>query len=231
MLVSPATSSMGDQSQIDLARRHRDEFRGPILEIGSRDYGSTPNLRPLFPGDEYVGVDLLAGAGVDHVIDLTEDFEAIDAVLGNRRFGTVFCLSVLEHCKDPFAMCRNIERLLAPGGAVYVSVPFAWEFHGYPSDYWRFTPEAIKVLFPGLEFPPELSNIHTSRAGDVRAVDSDLGRILLSTRRAREERRYGRMLCILLFRLLRAIGIGRWLLGYRQVFPPVMIDMIGRASP
>lgn len=220
---------MGDQNQIDFTRRHSDRFRGPLLEIGSRDYGSTPNLRPLFPADEYIGVDMQAGAGVDHVLDLTQEFEVVDAALGGRRFGAVFCLSVLEHCRDPFAMCRNIEKLLAPGGVVYVSVPFAWEFHGYPSDYWRFTPEAVKVLFPNLEFPSELSKLHTPLPGDVRELDPELGLIPITTKRARQEGRYGKVLTVLLFRALRAIGVGRWLLDHRQVFPPVMIDMLGCA--
>src|SRR5688500_11735663 len=135
---------MGSPEQYRFANQHRERFAGPILEIGSKDYGSTENLRKLFPGFEYVGIDMQAGPGVDVVLDFTRPFAEIDAALAGRRFGTIFCLSVLEHCDQPFVMADNMTRLLAPGGSVYVSVPFAWKFHGYPSDYWRFTHEGVK---------------------------------------------------------------------------------------
>ena len=32
------------------------------------------------------------------------------------------------------------------------SVPFVWRIHAYPSDYWRFTKEGVKLLFPRIRF-------------------------------------------------------------------------------
>ena len=40
----------------------------------------------------------------------------------------------------------NLTRLLRPDGQLCISVPFSWKFHGYPSDYWRFTPDAFRSL-------------------------------------------------------------------------------------
>jgi hypothetical protein len=219
--------SMGDLNQNAFIEEHMSLFDGPILEIGSRDYGTTPNLRPLFPDAAYLGVDMQAGPGVDQQIDLSADFAEVDLALEGKRFKTIFCLSVLEHCQQPFKMCENISKLLEPGGAVYVSAPFSWEFHGYPSDYWRFTPEGLKVLFPDLEFPVDYERLHTPRPGDIRRPEREQGAIVLSTKRAMENGGLGRALTISFLRVLRAIGIGRWLLDYSKLFPPVMIDMVG----
>ncbi|MEE9212986.1 MAG: hypothetical protein V3U29_10060 [Phycisphaeraceae bacterium] len=73
-------------------------FEGPFLEIGSRKYNDACSLRSLFPHQHYVGINMPAGDDVDLVIDLTRPFDEIDAAFGGRRFGTICCLSVLEHC-------------------------------------------------------------------------------------------------------------------------------------
>ena len=148
---------MGDINQCQFVLRHKDALSGPFLEIGSRDYGSTQDLRSFFPGETYVGVDLSAGDSVDKVLDLTQPFEVIDEALEQQRFGTIFSLSVMEHCDQPFLMAENMTCLLKPGGRIVLSVPFAWKFHGYPSDYWRFTQEGVKKLFPkitGIKMAP-----------------------------------------------------------------------------
>jgi len=85
---------MGDTNQCQFVLDHKNTLSGPFLEIGSRDYGSTQDLRSFFPGETYVGVDLSQGDGVDKVLDLTQPFEAIDEALGQQRFGTIFSLSI-----------------------------------------------------------------------------------------------------------------------------------------
>ncbi len=146
---------MGDTNQYRFVLKHKGGLSGPFLEIGSRDYGNTQNLRAFFPGEPYIGVDLGNGDGVDKVLDLTQPFDVIDRTLEQQRFGTIFSFSVMEHCENPFLMAENMTRLLKPGGKIVLSVPFAWKFHGYPSDYWRFTKEGVKKLFPQLEWDTE----------------------------------------------------------------------------
>ena len=143
---------MGDANQHRFVLELKDRLSGPFLEIGSRNYGNTQDLRSLFKGDTYIGADLSDGDGVDVVLDLTQSFEVIDEKLGHQRFGTIFSFSVMEHCDNPFLMAENMVQLLKPGGKVVLSVPFAWKFHGYPSDYWRFTTEGVKKLFPRIDW-------------------------------------------------------------------------------
>ena len=110
---------MGDLNHLLFVQKFRKELAGPVLEVGSRDYGNTQSLRPLFAGESYVGADIVEGDGVDLVLDLTRPFEEVSAGLEERRFRTIFCLSVLEHCEQPFRMAENITRLREPGGKVY----------------------------------------------------------------------------------------------------------------
>ena len=59
---------------------------------------------------------------------------------------------MLEHTPKPWAIAENIGRLLRPGGMLYISVPWVWRYHAYPDEYFRFSPRAVQVLFPGMEW-------------------------------------------------------------------------------
>ena len=59
------------------------------------------------------------------------------------------------------AFAGNVDSLMNHGAMMIISVPFAWEIHAFPSDYWRFTPGALEFLFPHVEFDLRLSRLHT----------------------------------------------------------------------
>jgi hypothetical protein len=204
---------MGDINQLIFVEKHAGDLHGPYLEVGNKG--------------EYTRVDMQPGPGVDVVLDLTAPFDRIDAGFHGVRFGTIFCLSVLEHCRQPFAMADNLTRLLRPSGKVCLSAPFAWKFHGYPSDYWRFTQEGVKALFPGLVFDPGLSAAATSQYGDFRAIDRQVGRISFGWKRHWTEGRILRGIGAKILKLLPRIGILRWLSAYPYVLAPTNIFMIG----
>lgn len=224
---------MGDAYQLQFVDRHKSEFRGPFLEVGSHDYGSTQSLRTLFPGESYLGVDANPGDGVDTPLDMTADLEEIDRLLEGRRFGTVFCLSVLEHCQQPFVMAERITQLLEPGGKACISVPFSWVFHAYPSDFWRFTHEGVKVLFPKLDFdhPGNRLSVHfpdqPDSLGEEYPLDKNLGRLKLSGASLRKRGFWWRGLSMDLINVAAALGPLRWLGRYRMVLPMCLINMIG----
>ena len=93
---------------------------GPILEVGSKDYGSTTSFRDAFVENEYIGVDLSAGKNVDRVVDLAAGI----GDLGEAHFALAICCSVLEHVRRPWEMAVNLTRLIRPGGTIYVAVPW-----------------------------------------------------------------------------------------------------------
>ena len=119
----------------------------PIVEFGSLnvDPEVDADLRPLFPGREYVGTDIRPGPGVDRV----EDLRALSFADG--EVGTALCLDTLEHVADPLAACREMRRVLRPGGVCVISSVMLFGIHGYPSDYWRFTPEGFRLLLDGFD--------------------------------------------------------------------------------
>ncbi len=219
---------MGDENQLVYIKKFEKEFDGPYLEVGSKDYGADQVLRSMFESrDKYVGVDMLEGSGVDVVLDFTHKFEEIDAKLNGVRFGTIFCMSVMEHCDQPFTMAKNLTALLKPGGRICLSVPFSWKFHGFPSDYWRFTPQGIEKLFPELEFNLDDCIASTSKKLELYKPDNELGKINFSFKKQMKNGRFFRAITVRGLRALSKIGILRWLVGYRYVLTPTMINMIG----
>jgi hypothetical protein len=120
--------------------------KGRTLIVGSRIYKTREDRRLLFRN--VLGVDAIEGTGVDRVLNM-EDPLPKDL---RSSFYHVECISVLEHSKRPWLLAENIELAMIPGGTLYVSVPFIWRVHAYPSDYWRFTIEGLAILFPKINF-------------------------------------------------------------------------------
>jgi SAM-dependent methyltransferase len=56
----------------------------------------------------------------------------------------ILCEVVLEHVPDSAAAIRELERVLKPGGSVYLSLPFLWPYHASPHDYRRWTVSGIR---------------------------------------------------------------------------------------
>lgn len=137
---------MGDVNQRLFLTRAIPRAGGPVLEVGSRDYGNTSSFRDVFAGEEYSGIDLSPGKDVDRVLDLA----AGTGDLADAHFALAICCSVLEHVRRPWEMAANITRLLRPGGALYVAVPWVWRYHPYPDDYFRFSWRGIAEIFPGI---------------------------------------------------------------------------------
>lgn len=219
---------MGNINDLIFIERYKDHFKGPYLEVGSKDHGNTQDIRHLFPDvEKYIGTDMEEGKGVDILLDLAEDISVINEKLGHGRFGTIFCLSALEHCENPFVVAHNLTSLLKPNGTICISAPFALGFHGYPSDYWRFTHEGIKKLFPKLFFDPEMTCSATTKQNEFKSVDKDLGRIPFSSKYHFKRGHVGRGISAKILTVLSRLGPLRWLIGYKYVMPPTHIYMVG----
>ena len=167
---------MGDINQYLWINMHRRLIQAPVLEVGSKFYSdeSFNDFRRLCSdlNLEYFGVDLNEGKNVDMVIDLAQDGALVRNQL-SRKFKTVICCSVMEHVKDIFTFSGNLSDLLEKGGTLFLSVPFTWENHGYPNDYWRFTPAAIEYLFSDLDFPLKYRTISSHIPNDLKAMNDN----------------------------------------------------------
>jgi SAM-dependent methyltransferase len=127
----------------------------PIVEVGSYQVSGQhkiANLRSLFPGKEYIGLDARPGPGVDVVADVEE------LPLHDCSVGTVICMSTFEHVPRFWRGFEEVGRVLRPDGAFLVACPFYFYIHGFPRDYWRFTPQALDLLLD--RYPSKLIGWH-----------------------------------------------------------------------
>jgi SAM-dependent methyltransferase len=104
------------------------------------------NYKHYFSAQRYCGLDLGIG-------DTQWNYAALDVVgdLSGMPFrdGTFeACLNVvtLEHVKEPARVLREIARTVAPGGRFLLIVPFEWEEHQQPHDYFRFTRYSLSYM-------------------------------------------------------------------------------------
>lgn len=127
----------------------------PVLEVGSYQVEGQEDLidlRSYFPARPFIGLDMRPGPGVDQVGSV----EALPFTSGT--IGTVIAMSTFEHVAHFWRGFDEVYRVLRPDGAFLVSCPFHFHIHCYPSDYWRFTPEAFKLLLA--RYPNSLVGWH-----------------------------------------------------------------------
>lgn len=117
---------------------------------------------------EYVGLDMRAGPGVDVVSD------AKLMPFPDNNFHVIITTDCLEHVDWPQKVIHEAFRVLKPGGLFYLTTVFDFEIHGYPSDYWRFTPECIRLLLEDAGFKvlmyEGVGGAHSKRPCIVRGI-------------------------------------------------------------
>ncbi len=139
-----------------------------ILELGTcRSQPDKPTIsRHLFPAAaEYIGTDFQDGLDVDVVADA----HALSAAFAPESFDAIISLSTFEHLKYPFLAAHEIMKCLKLGGRLFVQTHQTFHLHAYPSDYFRFSTEALAAMFgPQMgfridgtlhEFPAEIHSV------------------------------------------------------------------------
>lgn len=92
--------------------------------------------------DVNICMDWMEPPGTSHV-DVVSDLSR-EVPLPSSSTDTIIVSSVLEHLPDPARTWSEFERLLAPGGRVIGNVPFYYQLHEAPHDYFRFTEHALR---------------------------------------------------------------------------------------
>src|SRR5262245_23623661 len=85
------------------------ELPAPVYEIGSYNVEgqeSFANLRPLFAGKEFIGVDMRDGPGVDLVADVEK------LPLPAQSVGTIIAMSTFEHVPRFWRGFEELHRVL-----------------------------------------------------------------------------------------------------------------------
>lgn len=75
------------------------------------------------------------------------EFNILDLPFPDGEFDAVVSDQVLEHVEgDPQLAIDEMFRILKPHGISLQTTCFINPVHGCPHDYWRFTPDALKLL-------------------------------------------------------------------------------------
>mgnify|MGYP001580496528 CR=1 FL=1 len=112
---------------------------GRILEVGSMDVNGT--YRGIIPaGWEYTGLDQVPGPNVDFVAP------TLPWMIPDGHFDAVISGQCLEHTTDPFAVCREIGRVVKADRPVCLIAPWRWDIHRHPIDCWRILPDGMEIL-------------------------------------------------------------------------------------
>lgn len=119
----------------------------PLADLGGQAKPIVANY-DLLPKSPFVQIE---GRPFDHIdpdylILNPEKGDAPIEELGDEQFGTVLCLSVLEHVENPFDVFDGLYECLKPGGLLILSTVFSYRYHPAPVDYWRFTPACLRML-------------------------------------------------------------------------------------
>jgi hypothetical protein len=230
---------MGDFNQYCWVEKNLKLIKPNVLEIGSKFYSEDTfiDYRKLCHDNNinYYGTDLSEGRNVDFAVDFTEDISLIKKKL-NAKYNTVICCSVLEHVKNIFKFAENVSEIVETRGVIFLSVPFIWEFHGYPNDYWRFTPAGIEYLFDQFNFPVEYRTISSHLPNDIEKISDNPNHFSYSTVLNGTNNPESLNTHINLFRLLynlvikKKVNNGRILynsIGTTRFFKSCCINMIG----
>lgn len=119
--------------------KHPFEF---LIDVGC---GSKPYL-PLYHkiSKYHIGFDMPFTLHKTNKIDLFADAHYIP--FKDNLFDITLCTEVLEHCVNPQQVLNEIFRILKPGGALFLSVPFMVPLHEEPYDFCRFTKYSLKSM-------------------------------------------------------------------------------------
>ena len=114
-----------------------------VLDVGALDINGS--LRQFAPSTmTYIGVDMVAGKGVDTVLDDPHRLPFDDA-----SFDAVVSTSCYEHDPAFWLSFNEAIRVLRPSGFLYMNAPSNGHVHRHPTDCSRFYPTQAWHSWPG----------------------------------------------------------------------------------
>ena len=120
--------------------------RGNLLDLGC---GNKPYAEWYVPkSTTQVGCDVIQSDKnrVD-VICLADDL-----AFENDRFDTILCTQVLEHVYNQRKVVEESYRTLKKDGHLILTVPFCWELHEEPYDFFRVSKHGLQKMFEDAGF-------------------------------------------------------------------------------
>ncbi len=131
-----------------LTKEHSDAFENLVkngigkqcLQIGVKD-----NIGSKY-GEHWTSADKY---DTRSFIDFNYDIHELE--FDDETFDVVVCISVLEHVPYPDVAIKELRRVLKPGGSIWIQLPFNYPYHEAPKDYWRVSPDGLRVWMRDFE--------------------------------------------------------------------------------
>ena len=117
---------------------------GHMLDFGC---GAKPYKSLFKKVTQYTGVDY-NGDGHSHdeeEIDFYYDGKTLPFT--SNSFDSIFSTEVFEHIFNLSEILLELNRVLKPGGTIFITCPFVWNEHEIPVDFARYTRFALKDIF------------------------------------------------------------------------------------
>jgi SAM-dependent methyltransferase len=118
-----------------------------VVDLGA---GDAP-YRELFGHVSYLTVDWGHSPHEDAAdVDVVASVDNLPFEDGT--FDAAMLTQVLEHVPAPEEAVREAHRVVREGGALLVTVPFIWEEHERPFDFYRYSSAGVRQLLEGAGF-------------------------------------------------------------------------------
>lgn len=115
-----------------------------ILDVGAAAIEGAVTYRDIFatPAWTYVGLDTSPAANVD--LPVRDPYYWSE--LADSSFDVVISGQAFEHIEWPWLTIMEISRVLKPAGLAAITAPSSGHVHRYPTDCWRYYPDAFPAL-------------------------------------------------------------------------------------
>jgi SAM-dependent methyltransferase len=97
---------------------------------------------PMVPMENYIRFDIEK----DDDVDVVGDIHALPPEW-TGKFDLFIANAVWEHLDRPWIAAKEVARVLSPNGIFTVGTHQTFPLHGYPHDFFRFSKEALRLLF------------------------------------------------------------------------------------
>jgi SAM-dependent methyltransferase len=124
------------------------DLSGQVLEVGADHL--TTSAAELFPEPRF-GYRNLNTVVSDVPNTVTGQITDCRDTIPDESIDLVVSCDVFEHIDRPWLAAAEIGRILKPGGLAITNTLFGWRNQPGEVDYWRYSPQALEVLFVRLE--------------------------------------------------------------------------------
>jgi SAM-dependent methyltransferase len=151
-----------------------------VIEVGSMNVNGSLRGHVVSLGpSRYVGVDFMAGNGVDVVCDASN----LEQRFGKDAFDVVISTEMLEHAEHWRQAIIAMKHVLRTGGILLLTARGpGFPLHGYPHDWHRFTLSDMRRAFADFEIgilkeDPQFSGVFILARKPVQWHEADLSNL------------------------------------------------------